>query len=169
MASSIDTVLEYIVDLIINDIEFDAGSDIDVESRVWAHPSQTEDMSDRTYPFVVVSKLNAEPGSWSHETYGAGKHKWFVVIAAYLTDGPIVVTNNDDATLEAMDNAGQWYEAMAKLFSENISLGGNVDFVGDDEGLYEYINDNIMWGGRQHFGFLFILPVTQSVILEYSS
>lgn len=139
-------------------------------SSVWAHPVETNSINIENFPFVIVSKLNAEPGAWVAESFGVGRHDWKVLIAVFISEGPVVVTSKDDVTQQAMKNASEWYEAMANLLYQNMTLNGSVDIIGDGDGLlFDYVTDNIMWDGRQYYGHLFMLPVTQSVVQEASA
>lgn len=138
--------------------------------RVWAHPNETASIDFASLPVVIVSKLNAEPGAWIADSFGAGRHDWKVLIAVFVEEGPVVVTNKDDLTIRAMKNASEWYQAMATLLYENMTLNGQVDIIGDGDGmLFEYVTDNIIWDGKQYFGHLFMIPVTQKVIQGVSA
>lgn len=139
-------------------------------TRVWAHPGESTSIDIDTLPVAIVSKMNAEPGSWKSMAFGEGVHRWKILIAAYVSEGPVVVTNADDITVAAMDNAAEWYKLLADLLYANMTLNGSVDIIGDGEGqLFEYVTDNIIWNGRQFFGHLFIIPVTQEIIQGVSS
>lgn len=162
---SIETVLTATAEL-VKTIAVTAGPD----DRVWTHPGQTEQIKTNKFPFVVVAKMNAEPGAWRAESFGAGEHKWDMLIAVYLHDGPVVVTNTDDATVSAMANANEWYQALADLLYANMTLSGTVDIIGDGDGkLFDYVTDNLIWEGQQRYGHLFVVPVNQSVIQGVSA
>lgn len=155
------------VKTILGDLSFDNAPD---PAGIWTHPADSASVDPNTYPFVIISKLNFEQGSWNIESFGCGRHNWFVLVAVYLHDGPVVVTNTDEITVAAMTHADEWYEAMAAVLSDNLQLNNTVDFIGDGEGkLYDYITDNIIWEGKQHYGHLFMIPVTQTVIQQFSS
>lgn len=141
------------------------------DDRVWIHPGQSASIKlDNNLPAVIISKMNDEPGEWASSSYGVGMHKWQMLIAVYLAEGPVVVTNSDDATVTALANANEWYEEMADLLFANMTLGGVVDILGDDEGtLYQYITDNIIWDGKQYYGHLFLVPVRQEVVQGVSA
>ena len=140
------------------------------DGRVWRHPGESASISTETFPFAVVSKLNVEPGEWNAASFGVGKHDWKILVAVYLAEGPVVVTNADDITVAALANAHEWYEALADLLFENMTLAGTVQIIGDGEGqLYEYVTDNILWDGRQFYGHLFVIPVVQEVIQGVSA
>ncbi len=97
-------------------------------------------------------------------------HEWSILIAVYLQDGPVVVTNSDDITIAAMANASEWYKELADLLYANMTLNGSVNIIGDGDGkLYDYVTDNIIWNAKQHFGHLFIVPVVQEIIQGVSS
>lgn len=131
--------------------------------RVWSHPGETSDITDDKFPFVVVSKLNAGTGSWQAHSYGTGQHKWDLLVAVYLREGPIVVTDADPTTAQALEYAFEWYKALADLLFANLTLSGTAIMIGDGEGtLFEYVTDNIIWNGKQHFGHLFSIPVLQT-------
>lgn len=139
--------------------------------RVWVHPDDYSSISDQTYPFVVISKMNTEAGTWQQDSWGSGLHYWEALIAVYLAPGPLVVTSGDKDTADAMTAANEWYEKLAGLLQANMTLGGTVEMIGsrDTNVLYEYITDNILWDGKQHYGHLFMVPITQLVIQETSS
>lgn len=140
------------------------------EGRVWTHPTETAAISMAQLPAVVISKMNAEPGAWAARTFGEGQHEWEMLIAVYIEEGPVIVTNSDDITIRAMKNASEWYKLLADLLYQNMTLNGSVLMIGDGDGkLYEYVTDNIIWDGKQYFGHLFIVPITQAVIQGVSS
>lgn len=136
------------------------------EGRVWVHPRDHASIDHGEFPFVVVSKMNTEPGSWRHESFGVGLHVWDAVVAVYLAPGPIVVTNTDELTINALEDANEWYEALANQLMQNLTLGGTVKIIGAPDGdrLYEYITDNIIWDGNSYYGHLFIITVYQTVV-----
>lgn len=138
--------------------------------RVWAHPTETASIDLETLPAAIISKMNAESGAWVADSFGVGKHKWEILIAVYVEEGPVVVTNSDDLTISAMVNASEWYKLMADLLYENMTLAGTVDIIGDGEGkLFDYVTDNIIWNARQYYGHLFLVPVVQEIIQGVSS
>ena len=140
------------------------------EGRVWVHPTQARSINLENLPAVVISKMNTEPGSWVADSFGAGRHDWEILIAVYVEEGPIVVTNSDDATIAAMTNASEWYKLLADLLYENMTLSGTVDIIGNGEGkLFDYITDNIIWNAKQYYGHLFVIPVVQKVIQGVSA
>ena len=140
------------------------------DQRVWTHPAQASAISMSNLPAVVISKMNTQPGAWSTESFGVGQHIWDILIACYVEDGPIVVTSSDEQTVRAMKNANEWYKLLADTLFENMTLNGSVDIVGDEDGsLFGYVTDNILWDGRQYYGHLFFVPVTQTVIQGVSS
>lgn len=140
------------------------------DSRVWAHPGDSASISLETLPVAIVSKANMEPGSWKAQAFGEGVHEWKILVACYVAEGPVVVTNSDDITVTAMANAAEWYKEMSDLLYANMTLSGTVDIIGDGEGmLFEYVTDNILWDGRQWFGHLFVIPVRQEIIQGVSS
>jgi hypothetical protein len=146
------------------------GVSVGPGSRVWRHPGETASISLETLPAVVVAKTNAEPGAWDSRSYGTGMHAWSILIAVYLNDGPITVTNSDDITIAAMANASEWYKELADILYANMTLNGSVQIIGDGEGrLFDYVTDNIIWNARQHWGHLFIVPVVQEVAQNVSS
>lgn len=140
-------------------------------SRVWNHPVDSELIETENFPFVVISKMNTEVGSWKIGSYGVGQHIWQAVIAVYLGPGPIIVTNNNKDTAKLMEEANEWYEKLADLLFQNLSLNGTVKFLGDLEGnqLFDYITDNIIWDGQEYYGHLFLVQVYQDVIQTTSS
>ena len=138
--------------------------------RVWAHPGDTNAINADNYPFVVVSKMNADTGAWQSNSFGSGRHEFAILIAVYLSDGPVIVTNPSDLTQEGLENAHEWYKALADLLFANMTLSGTVDIIGDGDGkLYDYVTDNIIWDAKQHYGHLFIVPVVQSVAQSTSA
>ena len=140
------------------------------ESRVWQHPGETSAINLENLPAVIVSKLNSEPGAWVADSFGAGRHSWEILIAVYVAEGPIVLTNSDEITINALTNSAEWYKLVADLFYENMTLNGSVDIIGGSEGkLFEYITDNIIWSGKQYYGHLFVIPVVQKVIQGVST
>lgn len=167
MTTEIDLALAEVCTLIKTEI---SGLTTPPGNRVWSHPADALSIDTETFPFVVVSKLNSEVGAWAADSFGMGRHEWSVLIAVYLNDGPVIVTNADDITRAAMAEASEWYKAIADLFYANMTLNGRVDIIGDEDGkLYEYVTDNILWNGRQFFGHLFMLPVVQKVTQGVSS
>ncbi|MCK5642225.1 MAG: hypothetical protein KAJ19_15575 [Gammaproteobacteria bacterium] len=139
-------------------------------NRVWAHPGESESISMKALPAVVVSKMNAEPGAWASSSFGEGQHEWEILIAVYIEEGPVIITNKDDITIRAMQNASEWYKLLADLLYQNLTLNGSILMMGDENGkLFDYVTDNIIWDGKQYFGHLFIIPVTQAVIQGVSA
>lgn len=137
--------------------------------RVWTHPGETDKIKDDKFPFAVVSKMSSEPGAWRAHSFGVGEHKWDLLIAVFVNDGPIVVTNTDQSTVDALDNAHEYYEKMAELLYANMTLSGTVEIIGDDEvKLYDYVTDNLIWNGKHHWGHLFVVPVRQTVVQNIS-
>ena len=160
MSSEIETALDAMV-VLIKTLSLTAP----VGTRVWAHPGETASISMETLPAVVISKMNAEPGAWASDSFGVGYHEWDMVVAVYLQEGPVVVTNSDDITVTAMVNASEWYKKLADLLYANMTLSGSVQIIGDGDGkLFDYVTDNIIWNAKQHFGHLFIIPVRQEII-----
>ena len=140
------------------------------DDRVWVHPTEARAIRTENLPMVVISKMNTEAGSWEADSFGAGRHNWDMLIAVYIAEGPIQVTNADEPTMTALANASEWYKALSDLLYANLTLSGNVSIVGDGDGkLFDYITDNIIWDGKQYFGHLFVVPVTQKVIQEVSA
>lgn len=139
-------------------------------NRVWAHPGDSSKIQSNSFPFVVVSKMNAEEGSWEISSFGEGKHNWFALIAVYIAEGPIIVTSSENATVDALNNAHEWYKLLSDLLFENMTLNGTVDIIGDDQGnLFSYVTDNILWEGKQFYGHLFFLPIKQTIIQGVST
>ena len=140
------------------------------DNRVWRHPGETASITTETLPAVIVSKMNAEPGAWATRAFGLGMHEWSVLIAVYLQDGPVIVTNSDDITVAAMANASEWYKKLADLLYANMTLNGSVEVIGDGDGkLFDYVTDNIIWNAKQYYGHLFILPVVQEIVQGVSA
>lgn len=140
------------------------------EDRVWVHPTQSREIDLTNLPAVVVSKMNTEPGRWESDSWGAGKHHWEILLAVYIAEGPIVVTNSDENTIQALEDASEWYKILADLLYANMTLSGTVDIIGDGEGkLYDYVTDNIIWNSKHYYGHLFVIPVVQSVIQGVSA
>ena len=140
------------------------------DGRVWVHPNEGPAISRDAFPMVIVSKMNTEAGSWEADSFGAGKHKWDILIAVYISEGPITATNANEITLEALTNSTEWYKAISDILFANMTLSGTVDIIGDADGkLFDYITDNIVWEAQQHFGHLFVVPVTQSVVQGVSA
>jgi len=139
-------------------------------NRVWVHPTEANAISLESLPAVVISKMNTEPGSWVAQSFGAGRHSWEMLIAVYIAEGPIVVTNKDENTVSALENASEWYKYMSDLLYANMTLSSSVDVIGDGEGkLFDYITDNIIWDSRQYHGHLFLVPIVQTVIQGVSA
>ena len=117
-------------------------------SRVWVHPGDSRSIQTNAFPFVVVTKMNNEVGSWYSESFGEGSHKWSILIAVYIVEGPITVTSSDEITLNAIENAHEWYKLMSDLLYQNMKLSGTVNIIGDQEGkLFDYVTENILWDG----------------------
>ena len=139
-------------------------------NRVWQHPGETAGITVENLPIAIVSKMNAQPGAWQADSFGAGRHEYEILIAVLIKDGPIVVTNSNKNTIEAMANASEWYKKLADLLYANMTLNGSVDIIGDEDGkLFEYITDNIIWDAKQYYGHLFIIPVVQTIIQGVSA
>lgn len=140
------------------------------DDRVWVHPDDAVNISTDVLPAVIISKMQNEPGSWVADSFGAGVHRWDILVAVYVADGPINVTNADEPTLSAIANSNEWYKLMADLLYANLTLSGTVDIIGDAEGkLFDYITDNIIWDARQYYGHLFVIPVEQKIIQTVSA
>jgi tellurite resistance-related uncharacterized protein len=121
-------------------------------------------------PAVVISKMNTEVGSWSAHSFGTGKHDWMMLIAVYLAEGPVIVTNPTDHTRDAIIDANEWYKALSDLLFANMTLNGTVDILGSPDGkLFEYVTDNIIWESKQYYGHLFFVPVTQTIVQGVSA
>lgn len=165
MTTDIDLALEETATL-IKDLNVSNSPN----NRVWAHPSQADSIEIHTLPFVVVSKLNMEPGNWDSFSFGEGRHSWQILIAAFLAKGPIVVTDPKTETIKAVSEAHEWYKELSDVLYQNITLNGNAEFIGSDGGnLFEYVTDNIIWQGQQYYGHLFMLPITQLFIQPVSN
>lgn len=140
------------------------------DNRVWVHPAEGPVINPEYLPIVIISKMNTEAGEWGTDSYGAGRHDWDILVAVYIAEGPVQVTNADELTLAALENASEWYKALSDLLFANLTLSGTVDIVGDGEGkLFDYITDNIIWDGRQFYGHLFVIPVTQTILQGVSA
>jgi hypothetical protein len=135
-----------------------------LSTRVWTHPGQASSISFKTYPFAIVSKVNSQVGSWTAHSYGTGQHKWNALVAIYVAPGPVIVTNNDKITVDALTYADQYYDKMSTLLYNNMTLSGTVDYIGDGDGkLFDYVTDNIIWNAQQHYGHLFLIDICQTV------
>lgn len=140
------------------------------EDRVWVHPNEGRAINPENLPIVVVSKMNTEAGSWVADSFGAGQHNWDILVAVYVAEGPIQITNAEESTLDAIQNANEWYKALSDLLYANMTLGGTVDIIGNPDGkLFDYITDNIIWDARQYYGHLFVIPVTQKILQGVSA
>lgn len=169
MANEIDTAIAEVVSILKTALPATALTS-KPGNRVWTHPAEAAQIDTETFPFIVVTKLNSSVGSWRADSFGMGRHEWAILIAVYLSDGPVVVTNADDITVQAMAYASEWYKILADIFYADMTLNGKVDIIGDEEGmLFEYVTDNILWNGRQFFGHLFMLPVVSTVAQGVSS
>ena len=138
-------------------------------NRVWIHPYDIEDLDDSAFPFAVVSKLEVGEGEWSFQSAGSGRHNWEIVLAVYLSKGPLLPTSAKDEVIRVLKLKDEWYEALASTLSANLTLNGSVDIVGDEETLFSYITDNIVWDENQYFGHLFRVPVVQTIAQTSSS
>lgn len=138
-------------------------------NRVWVHPYDIEDLDDTIFPFAVVSKLEVGEGEWSMQAAGSGRHSWDVILAVYLSQGPLLPTSASSESIRVLKVKDEWYQALADTLTSNLTLGGSVDIIGDDENLFSYITDNIVWDENQYFGHLFRIPVTQTVPQSTSS
>lgn len=140
------------------------------ESRVWTHPGQSTQINMENLPAVIIAKMNTTTGHWGTASYGAGEHKWQMLVAVYLEEGPVSITNSDEVTLRAIEYGNEWYKKLADILFANITLASTVDIVGDDEGqLFTYITDNIIWDAKHYYGHLFSIPVTQTIIQGVSA
>lgn len=165
MADEITTVLEQVATL-FKTLE----TTEDLGDRVWVHPKEVASIDTSTLPFAIVSKMNAEVGSWGTFSFGEGIHDWNVLIAIYLANGPVRVTSTDQFTQTAIANASEWYKKISDLLFQNMTLGGSVVNIGDDEGtLFTYVTDNILWDGQQYWGHLILLPVKQIILQDVST
>jgi hypothetical protein len=138
--------------------------------RVWIHPLEAEAIEHATLPFAVISKMNTGEGSWDQHSFGTGMHRWDVLVAVYLAEGPLVVTDPSPGVLDALRHSQEWYKAMADQLMANLTLNGTIDILGDGDGkVYDYITDNIIWAGQFFWGHLFSVPVLQTVVQETSA
>lgn len=138
-----------------------------VGDRVWVHPLEAEVIEHATLPFAVISKMNTGEGSWEMHSFGTGKHRWDMLIAVYVADGPLTVTDPSPGVLEALRDSQEWYKALSDQLMMNLKLNGTVDILGDGDGkVFDYITDNIIWAGQFFWGHLFSVPVLQTVVQE---
>lgn len=78
----------------------------DLESRVWVQPYDSASISKESFPFAVISKMNAEVGTIGSLAYGVNNHTWEILVAIYIAEGPILPNNTEQRTIDALSARG---------------------------------------------------------------
>jgi hypothetical protein len=125
---------------------------------VWVYPADHASITFDDLPVCVVAQVVNQDREWGFATYGRGKHRWEAEILLFLERGPLT---DDPQSAQAEQKQDPWPQAVAAALMANLTLGGTVRAIGDDEKLFSYRVGHIHWWSDVYWGIRFVLPVLQ--------
>lgn len=119
----------------------------------------TESVSDAEFPMAMVMLAPQIMNGWRMEGSGYGRHTYYLTI--YIFAG----FRNSGIT-ELHNRILGYPQQLATVLFADMTLGGNVTFIGDGGGgLFSYRYGEIGWGEARLWGIVANLSVTEKTVL----
>lgn len=123
-------------------------------AQVYSNPIEAVSLAN--FPCIVLGLAPGQENAWSFEDFEQGRNDY--TVALWLFVGSRTTGIN-----ELYSRILPWPKAIADVLTGDLTLGGNVAFIGDGQsGLFKYSPKMIAWGDGQYFGLEFLLPVTEN-------
>jgi hypothetical protein len=115
----------------------------------------TESVSAAEFPMIMVMLAPQITNSWRIEASGYGRHTYFVTIYVFAGFRNTGITELHNRILG-------YPKAIADVLLSDMTLGGNVTFIGDGGGgVFSYRYGEIGWGEARLWGLVVNLVVTE--------
>jgi hypothetical protein len=115
----------------------------------------TESVSAAEFPMIMVMLAPQITNSWRIEASGYGRHTYFVTIYVFAGFRNTGITELHNRILG-------YPKAIADVLLADMTLGGNVTFIGDGGGgVFSYRYGEIGWGEARLWGLVVNLVVTE--------
>lgn len=119
-----------------------------------------ESVSLAEFPMIMVTLAPQATHTWTLEASGYARHTYTLVI--YVFTG----IRNEGVT-QAYQEILDWPLGLAEVLFANMTLTGNVTFIGAGNGqLFDYRYGEIVWGESRLWGLVINLPVVEKVPLQ---
>lgn len=119
----------------------------------------TESVSAAEFPMAMVVLAPQIMNGWRMEGSGYGRHTYYLTIYIFAGFRNTGVTELHNRILG-------YPQALATVLFADMTLGGNVTFIGDGGGgLFSYRYGEIGWGEARLWGIVANLSVTEKTVL----
>lgn len=119
----------------------------------------TESVSDAEFPMAMIMLAPQIMNGWRQEGSGYARHSYYISIHIFAGFRNSGVTELHNRILG-------YPQALATTLFADMTLGGNVTFIGDGSGgLFSYRYGEIGWGEARLWGIVANLAVTEKTIM----
>jgi hypothetical protein len=124
-----------------------------VPAAVFADPKEATSLAE--FPCIILAVAPQKENSVWFEAPQNGSDRYtvamYVLLGSRETDLP-----------ELHQRCLPWSRAIAKVLFADMTLGGQVQFIGDGEGkMFDWQSGPIAWGDEVYFGLKVFLPVME--------
>lgn len=119
-----------------------------------------EDVSVAEFPMVLLSLAPQANHSWTLEASNYARHTYTITVYVFTGMRNSGVNHVYESILD-------WPLGLATALFADMTLGGNVTFIGSGAGqLFDYRYGEIVWGESRLWGLVFNLQVVEKIPLQ---
>lgn len=128
--------------------------------RVFANPAEAVSLAD--FPCIVLKLADGQRSKWATPANGLGRND-------YVVSALVFVGARTTGIAELYSRVLPWPKAIADVLLSDITLGGQVEFLGNyDGGFFQWSARLIKWGDGVYYGLEFLIPVCEQYVQQVS-
>lgn len=118
-----------------------------------------EDVSVAEFPMIMVTLAPQANHVWTLEASNYARHTY--TLSVYVFTGL-----RNEGVYHAYQEILDWPEGLATALFRDMTLGGNVTFIGAGGQIFDYRYGEIIWGESRHWGLVINLTVVEKIPLQ---